>query len=92
MLELGGEVRPLSCRERGCHLTRRGEVSSTKTEYQHGENPEAVLILDSFLESGYVRTATFRRWVLEDIDGVLPPAALEDWVEKVHAYEDGEVR
>jgi hypothetical protein len=89
VIDLDGECRPPACRERRCTLIRRGELTSTRVEYQHGENPEAVLVLDGAIESGYVRITTYRRFVLGDLNGVIPPAALEDWVEKVHAYEDG---
>lgn len=84
---LTGECRPLSCRERHCTLTRQGDLTSTRIVYQHGDNPEAVLEIDGYA-AGVVYRKTAMRFLSERLDGLIPPAALEDWVERVHEYED----
>jgi hypothetical protein len=82
------EVRPLVCQERGCEMTVWTEQTGD-ARYQHGKNPEAVLEV-SELGRCLVRSATWRAFY-DAAGGRCPPALVEDWVERVHAYEDGGV-
>lgn len=81
------EFRPLVCRERDCDMTMVQDDPDGQIRYQHGENPEAVLELDR-VSQGYVYAATAWAWALADHGDRMPPAELEDWVKRVHAYED----
>lgn len=83
------DIRPPTCQERGCSMRALEDSRGGPIRYQHGENPEAVLEI-AWHERGMVRATTAWQYWLGDVDGVIPPALVEEWVERVHAYEDGE--
>lgn len=61
------------CVERGCRIGTHLNVLQQRYEYQHGDNPEHVLIvnLDEMQE---------QPWLVQHI---------RVWTERIHAYEEG---
>ncbi len=66
-------------REAGCNamctLRMRYDVPKRRTVYQHGDNPEAIYLLDD-------------RTVIESKPGVSFWATV-DWIKSVHTYDNG---
>lgn len=72
------------CREMRCKWSMHYDMVGMRRVYQHGENGEAVLLIDDY-ELIYakrphgVRTAVFLETYLE--------RRVTDWVERVHEYD-----
>lgn len=59
--------------------------------YQHGDNPEAMIEVSRF-DCGTVRVQTGWAFLMDGRGDVVPPSVVDDWVDRVHAYEDGSPR
>ena len=68
-----------ACRERQCSITYEHLINKFVVAYQHGPNPESVLLVDgvSHLASGAEAAARVRR-------------EFREFAERCHRYDDGE--
>lgn len=64
------------CGERKCKITRTEDIATLQYIFQHGENPEAALLID--------------RYVLFHSPEDDIRARLRAWTERIHRYEDGD--